>query len=412
MKKLLIVMFLSWLPLMLIGQSISESENPDAVFKQARDAAFGGHYGQAKTLLDGILAGQPNNHDASLLMARINLWQKDYAASREIFERVEAAYPQSGDVKELGYDLAFFSGRYDKVTEMAPALLEANPDRIDFKEKYAQSLWELGKREQAGVVADDILATDSNNEVALEIKRLLAEPEHPLKLHLNYSFDHFNKPYTRWWHLYSAGLSKKLDGYTLGGALNVGHLDGGDTEYQGEADSYITLSPQSYMYAMYGFSPGNYFPTHKASLEVWHQLPAEMYASLGLNYYHWNDHIFIATASLEKYLHQYWFCLRGYANFKDVGVATSWYFTVRRYFNPKDYLQVTLGVGTAPDEPYDIKTDLERQSAYSIRFLLMKELTARTTLRAGVGYASEEFSPNAYRNRIDGTVGIIYLLSK
>lgn len=396
----------------MIGQLNNAGLDTEVLYRQAREAAFGGRYKQAQSMLQQVIASHPNDHDASLLMARIYMWQKDYGTSQQILDRVTAAYPQSADGRELSYDLAFFSGQYDRVIDQAPQLLTDFPSRIDFKEKYAQALWQTGKREQAGVVADEILAIDSNNQVALEIKRMLAEPERPLKLHLNYAFDHFSEPYSRWWHLYSVGLSKKYDKYSLGGTLNIGHLNGGYTEYQAEAESYVTLSPKAYMYGMYGFSPENYFPTHKASLEAWHQLPYEMYASLGMNYYHWNDHIFIATASLEKYLRQYWFCLRAYANFKDVGVSTSWYFTARRYFNDVDYLQLTIGTGTAPDEPYDIKTDLERQSAQSIRMLLMKQLTSRTALRAGLGYAYEEYGIDAYRNRIDGTLGIIYLLSK
>ncbi|PZX20256.1 YaiO family outer membrane protein [Breznakibacter xylanolyticus] len=412
MKHFLIIVLLMGYSSLLFGQQDGGEANCELLYQQARESVFAGRYGAAHNLLRQVLTQSPQHHDAALLEARLFLWQKDYDASAKAFEAVKSAFPESNDVKELGYDLVFFSGQFARVVDMAPDMIAAFPDRIDFREKYAQALWALERREETGRVADEILAIDPTNEVALEIKRLLAEPMHPLKLHLNYSFDHFDEPYLRWWHLYSAGLSKKYDGYSLGATVNVGHLNDGDTEFQVEGESYVTLTQQSYMYVMYGYSSGSYFPEHKASLEVWHQLPAEMVASLGMNYYHWNNNIFIATASVEKYLRQFWFCFRGYGQFKDSGLRTSWYFTARRYFNATDYLQVTLGVGTAPDEPYDIKTDLERLSAYSIRALGMKQLSHRTALRVGLGVAREEYAPDVYRARFDGTVGIIYLLSK
>ena len=95
---------------------------------------------------------------------------------------------------------------------------------LSIKDKYAWALWQLGRRKEAGELADLILAKDPANKIALEIKRLLAEPEYPLLLHLNYSFDHFDEPYYRWWHLYSVGLSEKFEGYTISGKLNIGHL--------------------------------------------------------------------------------------------------------------------------------------------------------------------------------------------
>ena len=46
---------------------------------------------------------------------------------------------------------------------------------------------------------------------------------------------------------------------------------------------------------------------------------------------------------------------------------TSFYLNVRRYFNDIDYLQLTLGTGTAPDEPFEIQSDIMRLSANSVR---------------------------------------------
>jgi len=86
------------------------------------------------------------------------------------------------------------------------------------------------------------------------------------------------------------------------------------------------------------------------------------------------------------------------------------YINARRYFNRTDYLQVTLGTGTAPDEPFDIIADLERLSSYSIRFGYFDKITSQWSIRAGVGYSYEEHAEGSYRSRLEGIAGLIYAI--
>ena len=145
-------------------------------------------------------------------------------------------------------------------------------------------------------------------------------------------------------------------------------------------------------------------------MEVWQVLPAGWAVSAGLNYYYFDRNYFIALASVEKYLGRYWLSLRGYFYFKDNGLTTSEYFNVRRYFNDVNYLQLTLGAGTAPDEPFDIQTDLMRLSAYSIRVAYNVSLTRKLMMRVGTGYSYEEYEENGWRNRFEGNINFIYAI--
>jgi hypothetical protein len=101
--------------------------------------------------------------------------------------------------------------------------------------------------------------------------------------------------------------------------------------------------------------------------------------------------------------------------FKDEGPTTSFYLNARRYLNNTDYLQMTIGTGTAPDEPFDIRSDLERLNANSIRLAYNVSVTPRITLRAGAGYSREEFQvgdyrDSGYRDRFDGNILLIYAI--
>ena len=196
--------------------------------------------------------------------------------------------------------------------------------------------------------------------------------------------------------------------------MNIGNAIIGDpapdnaTEFQIEAEAFPKISDKNYAYLAYAFSPGEYFPGHRAAAELWQTLPAGWAVSAGMNYYYFDRNIFIALASLEKYLGKYWFSLKGYLYFKDDGLTFSGYLKTRRYFNEINYLQLTLGAGTAPDEPFDIQTDLMRYSAYSARLAYNVMLAPRFRMQVGAGYSYEEYSESMWRNRFEGFVNFVY----
>ena len=97
----------------------------------------------------------------------------------------------------------------------------------------------------------------------------------------------------------------------------------------------------------YAYSPGPWFPKHRAALELWQTLPKGWAVSAGVNYYYFDQSIYIATLSVEKYAGTGGFQARGYIYFKDIGVTTSFYLTARRYFGTTDYLQLTRGRNSA-----------------------------------------------------------------
>jgi YaiO family outer membrane protein len=143
---------------------------------------------------------------------------------------------------------------------------------------------------------------------------------------------------------------------------------------------------------------------------VWQILPDGWAVSAGMNYYRFDRNIFIAGLSVEKYISRFWLSLKSYVYFKDDGPTPSFYLNGRRYFNDTDYLQVTLGTGTAPDEPFDVRTDAMRLSANSIRLAYSGSVTNKLTIRIGAGYSNEEFAESEWRNRFEGHINFIYAI--
>jgi len=235
-------------------------------------------------------------------------------------------------------------------------------------------------------------------------------------LRAGYSFDSFREPYSRFWQVFNVGAGHRFKWGPAYAGLNIGNIRIGEpspssaSELQIEAEAWPKISDKNYADLAYAFSPGSYFPRHRAAAEVWQILPAGWAISAGFNYYYFDRSAFIALASVEKYLGKYWLSLKGFVYFKDIGARASILLNARRYFNDKDYLQVTLGTGAAPDEPFDIQTNLTRLYANTVRLAYNLSVTHKLTMRIGAGYSREEYRETIWRNRFEGNINFIYAI--
>jgi YaiO family outer membrane protein len=330
-----------------------ESFDPEAEYQRIRTIAFEGDYATAAADARKLVNAYPSYGDARILLGRILAWQKDY--------------------------------------------------------------------DQAAAVIDTLLQTEPQNEDALAARRditLWSKENTPIAtdIRAGYYFDYFNEPYSRFWQVYKAGAGHRFSWGPAAATVNIGTLDAGGilpqtaTEVQFEAEAYPHLGDKNYAFLNYAYSPGKYFPTHRAAVELWQILPAGWAVSGGLNYYHFNRDIFIGLVSVEKYIHKYWLSGKLFVYFKDNGPTTSFYLNIRRYFNDIAYLQLTLGTGTAPDEPFDIQLNIMRLSANSVRLTYYGRLAKRLFIRVGAGYSREEYEESVWRDRFEGNLNFIYAI--
>ncbi len=351
---ILYVFILTFAGLIFPGKVFSqEITDPEAEFLRVRTMAFDGNYAGAAAAARRLINGYPDYGDARILLGRILAWQKDYEQAAAVIDTLLMTEPDNADALSARRDISLWSK-------------ESTP------------------------VATDIRA--------------------------GYFFDTFRQPYNRFWQVFKAGAGHRFDRGSASAGLNIGNINIGEpspanvTELQVEAETWPKLTDKNYAYLAYAYSPGSYFPRHRAALEVWQVLPKGWALSAGLNYYRFDRNSFIALASVEKYIGRYWLSAKGFLFFKDDGPTTSLYINARRYFNDTDYFQVTLGTGTAPDEPFDIQADLMRLSANSIRLAYNVSLTPKLMMRLGAGYSSEEYKEGYLRNRFEGGVNFIYAI--
>jgi len=247
MHKLIILLFVGFFVpgLLNVSQLLSqEGIDPEAEFSRIRTMAFDGDYANAAAAARKLVNAFPSYGDARILLGRILAWQKDYKQAAAVID----------------------------------TLLKTEPDNTDaLAARRDISLW---SKENTAVAAD---------------------------LRTGYSFDYFTEPYTRFWQVFSVGTGHRFAWGPASASVNVGNLitdeltDLYATELQFEADAYPRFSDQNYAYLAYAYSPGSYFPTHRAAFEFWQVLPSGWAVSADINYYYVDRNIFFALASVEKF---------------------------------------------------------------------------------------------------------------
>ncbi len=318
------------------------------------------------------------------------------------------------------------TGKYQEAEPAARDLVKQFPDYGDARVLLGRILAWQGHYDEGAAVIDTLLTSDPDNLDAIEALRDIRrwsrdrsqQNTPPTDIRAGYQFDTYSEPYDRLWQIFTLGAGHRFSWGTAVASVNLGHINIGppenvcDNDLQFAAEAWPELTKSNYAYVAYAYSPGTWFPRHRAALEVWQTLPKGWAVSAGVNYYYFDQSIYIGTLSLEKYMGNWWFSGRGYFYFKDIGVTTSVYLNARRYFGTTDYLQLTLGTGTAPDEPFDIITDLERQKATSVRLTYFNQISSYWSIRVGAGYSYEKYNESDYRNRFEGNIGIIRGIGK
>lgn len=363
--------------------------NPEEGYLKMTEYSAMGDYETAKVIAFQLLHEKPDYHDVTLHLARIYGWEHHFDTAYDLVDGVISQVPDLLEAQQTCVDLAYWDNSWDRLEECSVKALELGADSAAIAQKL--------------LVASQIRDAEMENH----------------EVYLYSSYDHFLEPYVRNWYMLTAGGLARLGPVSLNPYVNAGYLAGRtdqSTDFQLNLDAYITLGKKNYALAGYGYSPDrgfNYLPVHRAVAEFWQVLPAAFEISVGIRYFYWQEHFLFPTLSVEKYLGNYWFSFRNYLFFKEYGVSGSYYLSTRRYFaTQSDYLTVTLGYGTAPDEPVIVISDLDRMNAISGRLDISKGLGKRVRLGMGVGYAYEEFQDSEFRHRISARLGCYIRLAR
>jgi len=339
-------------------------------FEEARTLAFNGERGKARQICRQLLAIGFDS-DVALLLGRTYAWDGKYDSARVVLSEVLARNSENMEALDASADIEYWSQNYPKAIEYCNLALKKNPVDEGFLFKKAKILHSSGQHGEAVSTLEKLILINSTHSEAM--KKLQEYRLDLLKnaIQLTYTFDYFNKDYNRdSWHIGSVSFRRKTQFGSLIARVNLAQKFG-STGFQYELDAYPKISENNYGYINYGFSQSSVFPKNRLGLEWYHNFPKAFEGSIGLRLMSFsNSMVDIYTATLGKYVGNYWLSLRSFVTPGENGTSVSGFLSSRRYFSdPENYLGMRLGYGISPDDSRRIiESDRELSlKAWSVR---------------------------------------------
>jgi len=374
---------LFWVGLGLQCVLSAQVMDADSAFEEVREMAAAGSYEEARILSQAILKGHPDYLDVSVYLARICAWEGQYDSALALLEEILEKAPGNIQAYEALVDVNYWENDWEDLKTHAERALSIEPDHAEIRKKYALALRELA--------------------IAGKVPEVMAQ----------YYFDHFSEPYQRNWNMVTLGGRIPQGNVVLIPYINGGVSAGSpspNSDLQFNLDLYGGPWNNKSFYAGYGFSPDgevDFMPVHRLGAEFWHGLPAGFGLSVGGRFFYWTSPFTFLTLSAEKYSGDYYLSLRSYVFFKEAGLSGSYYLGLRRYLSHKDHFAgLTLGYGTAPDEPVFVESDLDRLNAFSVRAEYSTRIRHNLRMQWGAGYSYEAFDTDEFRHRFDLRIAI------
>lgn len=341
-------------------------------YEEARNLALSGNRAKARQLCKAILA-EGFNSDVALLLGRTYAWDGKYDSTRIVLNEVLANNPESMEALDAYADVEYWSENYTKAIEYCDLALKKDPRNEDFLFKKAKILHSSEKYEEAVASLEELISINGSNAEALKKLQEFRLDVLKNRIRLNYTIDQFDKSFNRDpWQIVALSYGRKTKLGTVIARVNMAKRFG-DTGFQYEMDAYPKISENNYGYLNYGFSQSTVFPENRIGAEWYHNFPKSFEGSVGIRtLFFSSSDVTIYTATLGKYISNYWISLRSYVTPGSTGTSVSGQLQMRRYFSdPENYIGLRLGYGVSPDENKNLVDE------YSNSRLKLKAMSAR-----------------------------------
>lgn len=320
-------------------------------YEEARNLALNGNRAKARQLCKAILA-QGFNSDVALLLGRTYAWDGKYDSTRIVLNEVLAINPENMEALDAYADVEYWSENYAKAIEYCDLALKKDPKNEDFLFKKAKILHSNEKYEEAVETLEELISINDSNAEALKKLQEFRLDVLKNRIRVNYTIDQFDQSFNRDpWQVVALSYGRKTKLGSVIARVNMAKRFG-DTGFQYEMDAYPKISENNYGYLNYGFSQSSVFPETRIGAEWYHNFPKSFEGSVGIRtLFFSSSDVTIYTATLGKYISNYWISLRSFVTPGSDGTSVSGLLQVRRYFSdPENYIGLRLGYGVSPDE--------------------------------------------------------------
>lgn len=407
MKKALILLFS--IMALSITVKAQDSFDPDVLLVDARTLILDGKYVEGRKIAFRALSKYPDYADILILVGRSYAWEGKNDSASIYLDRAIIASPEYEDGYSAYLDNLSWAEQYDKAEEvLAKARVNLGtplPNSLRYKE--SRLLYFQEDYNAAYKIAVDLFEKKYKNENLLDYVLTLQRLRRNNAVGVTYDYDTFEGDLTPWntFSVY-ARTRTKLTGTLIGRVTQSSRFEDNGTLF--ELDAYPSLGKKAYAYLNVGGSSASFFPDFRFGTSVYYNLPKAWEIEGGFRYLKFADPTYIYTASLGKYVGNWWFNLRsnlipGTGN----SLGTSANLQARYYFKTgEDFFSLQLSSGVSPDEETRDPTQL--LNSYRIRGGYQQLVTERFMIYGFSGYSRDELGPDRFRNNLNFSLGIEY----
>lgn len=385
-----------------------DSFDPDILLKEARELIFDDKYNEGRKIAFRALEKYPNYADILILVGRSYAWEGKNDSASIYLDRAIIASPTYADGYSAYLDNLMWSNQFseaDKVLEKAKASFGTSlPDVLKYKKSrlfYFQDSYE-----EAYEIAEELFDKGYKSPDLLSYIQNLQRLRRTNAVGFTYDYDNFQGQISPWNTFSVYGRTKtNLTGSLIARVTQSSRFDSNGTLF--ELDAYPSLGEKAYAYLNIGGSNASFFPKLRFGTSIYYNLSNAWEVEGGYRYLGFTEATHIITASLGKYIGNWWLNLRANLIPADGQLSTSANFQARYYFKTaEDYISIQLSSGVSPDEENRDQTQL--LNSYRARVGYQQLITSRFLIYGFTGYSQDELSTDNFRNDLNFTFGVEY----
>ncbi|WP_339754933.1 YaiO family outer membrane beta-barrel protein [Algoriphagus aquimarinus] len=392
-----------------MGIKAQDSFDPDALLVDARTLILDGKYVEGRKIAFRALSKYPDYADILILVGRSYAWEGKNDSASIYLERAILASPAYEDGYSAYLDNLSWDEQYDRAEEILAKAKENLGQPLSNNLRYKESRLYYFKEEYdaAFEIVEELFEKNYKNDNLLSYMQTLQRLRRNNAVGVTYDYDTFAGDISPWNTFSIYGRTRTdLTGTLIGRVTQSSRFDSHGTLF--ELDAYPSLGKKAYAYLNVGGSSASFFPQFRFGASVYYNLPKAWEVDGGFRYLKFSDPTTIYTASVGKYVGNWWFNLRGNL-IPGTGnsLGTSGNLQARYYFKTgEDFFSVQLSSGVSPDEETRDPTQL--LNSYRARIGYQQLILPRFMIYGYTGYSRDELGPDRFRNNLNFSLGVEY----
>lgn len=329
-----------------------DDRTTDELFQDARSAAFDeDDYAKAITLTQKALEKSPSYADVRIFLGRLYTWTNKNEEARAAFERVLEENPGYEDAFLAYASMEFWNDDSKKALGLLNQGLEANPRSEDLLLLKARVQKDLRQFSEATSTLNKLLKINPKLTEARSLGESIRNVSSRNQIGLDYEYVYFDNRFDDPWHLASVDFTRSTKIGSIIGRINYANRFNSNGS-QFNIDAYPSISDTFYAYLSGGIaSTGSIFPEYRAGASLFANLPSAFEGEVGFRMLSFDEQTWIYTASIGKYISNFWLNARTFITPDNQNVSHSYSLNVRYYIaGADDFLSLGIGTGIDPDD--------------------------------------------------------------